>query len=343
MMIIHLLLLAQVLSAGEPDNFSARLNSSEVPLANTAINETVNTVLKLAIYEANNRSKAKSCDKKIMIRLLRDELDRNFPKITRYMYHNIPFAGPSSYTKVPYGETIAYGRTTFSQSAKVKVNEETFFIGIDKIDHFFSHGFLYWSITGEDSALSPQKISDALILGTAQEEGPWGLKFTGVKSYADMSANYKGLSFWRDLFNGKPPIVECIDNKFVLKNSFAMENYFDSSMDESINCNSYATPQMLEKIKEFTDTKKISCPVSPESCARFVKNYPEDVAKKILHPLCRKSGTSQIEEASKLTSKDIIDGVQGLISGGENLFEVMFPPDKNKPKAEINTHRIMEK
>lgn len=335
--------MAQTLLAGEPDNFSARLISAEAPLANTAINETVNTVLKLAIYEANNRFKAKGCDKKVMINLLRDDLDRNFPKITKYMYHNIPFAGPSSYAKVPYGESVAYGRTTFSQSARVQVKDETFFIGFDKIDHFFSHGFLYWSITGEDSTLSPQKIKNALDLGTAQEEGPWGLKFTGVKSYADMSANYKGLSFWRDLFDGPSPLVECVDNKFVLKNNFAMENYFDSSMDESINCNSYATPEMLQTIKAFTGPNKISCPVSAEACANFVKNYPAEVAAKILHPLCLKSGTSQVEKASKLTSKDILDGVQGLFSGGGNLFDVMFPPKKNKPLSGLNNGGVMEK
>lgn len=325
-MILELLILSIALNAGEPDNFSARLDL-KAPIANISINDTVNNVLGLAVYETNGRSK--NCDRSALTNILKDELDRNWPNITKYVYLNIPFAGADSYTKVPYLGTIPYGRTTYSPSTKVQVGEDTFFIGIDKIDHFFSHGFLYWNLVDQDPKLPAAKVNIALDLGTAQEEGPWGLQFTGVKSYADMSANYKGMSFWRDLLDGSPALIECVDNKFVLKNKFAMENYFDASMDETINCDSYAKQEMLDSIKAFTDQKKVSCPVSSETCEKFVKNYPVEVAAKILHPLCRKTGTSQIEKASKLSSKDIIDGVQGVFSGGGNLFEMLFPPKKN--------------
>lgn len=326
-MILELILLAQTAISGEPDNFSARLDSKSL-VANNSINETVNNVLSLAVYESNSRSKDKGCDKKLITNLLKDELDRNWPNLTGYLYLNIPFAGPDTYTKVPYLGSIPYGRTTFSPSAKVQVGDETFYIGIDKLDHFFSHGFLYWNIVGQDPKLPPAKVKNALELGTTQEEGPWGLQFTGVKSYADMSANYKGLSFWRDLFDGASPLIECVDNKFILKNKFALENYFDASMDESINCSSYATPEMLQSIRTFTEQNKISCPVSSQACENFVKTYPPEVAAKILHPLCRKTGTSQIEKPNKLSSKDILDGVQGLFSGGGNLFDMLFPPKK---------------
>lgn len=331
-MILELILLAQTIHAGEPDNFSARLDT-KASVANTSINETVNNVLGATIYEANGRSGQKGCDKNLLTNLLKDELDRNWPNITKYIYLNVPFAGPNSYSKVPYLGTMPYGRTTFSPSVKLQVADETFIIGIDKIDHFFAHGFLYWNIVDRDPKLPAKKVKNALDLGTAQEEGPWGLQFTGVKSYADMSSNYKGLSFWRDLLDGPHPLIECVDNKFVLKNKFALENYFDSSMDESINCDSYAKVEMLQSIKTFTDANKVSCPVSSEACEKFVANYPKEVAAKILHPLCRKTGTSQIEKASKLSSKDIIDGVQAAFSGGDNLFEMLFPPTKKDNKA----------
>lgn len=335
-MILELILLSQTLIAGEPDNFSARMDKN-ASLANSSINDTVNNVLSLAIYETNGRSNAKdkkaTCDRSMLINILKDELDRNWPSITKYIYMNVPFAGPDSYTKVPYQGTVPYGRTTFSPSVKVQVDNDIFFIGIDKIDHFFSHGFLYWNLVDQDPKLPAIKVKNALDLGTAQEEGPWGLQFTGVKSYADMSANYKGMSFWRDLFDGSPALIECVDNQFVLKNKFALENYFDASMDEAINCDSYAKQEMLDSIKTFTDKNKVTCPVSPESCEKFVKNYPKEVAAKILHPLCLKTGSSQIEKASKLSSRDIIDGVQGVFSGGGNLFEMLFPAKKSKEAA----------
>lgn len=331
-MILELILLGQTIYAGEPDNFSARLDAKAI-VANASINETVNSILGLAVYETNGRSKETGCDKKLLTNILKDDLDRNWPNITKYIYLNTPFAGPNTYTQVPYLGTIPYGRTTFSPSTKIQIEDEIFYIGIDKIDHFFSHGFVYWNITGQDPKLPADKVKNALDLGTAQEDGPWGLQFTGVKSYADMSANYNGLSFWRDLLDGSPALIECVDNKFVLKNKFALENYFDSSMDESINCDSYAQPAMLQSIKTFTEQNKISCPVSSESCEKLVKKYPVEVAEKILHPLCRKTGTSQIEKASKLSSKDILDGVQGLFSGGGNLYDTLFPP-KKKDKTE---------
>lgn len=328
-MIWNLLLLSQFAFSGEPDNFSARLDT-KAQLANSSINSTVNTVLSLAIYETNGRSKDNGCDRELLTNMLKDDLDRNFPKLTNYLYNNIPFAGPVSYDKVPYIGTQPYGRTTFSPSAKVQVGDDVFYVGIDKLDHFFSHGFVYWNISGKDPGLPESKVKNALELGTAQEEGPWGLQFTGVKSYADMSANFKGMHFWRDLLDGPNPLIVCENKKFVLKNNFEMEKYFDSSMDETVNCSSFAKKEMLDSIKVFTDQKKITCPINPEACEKFVKAYPAYVASIILHPLCRKSGTSQIEKASKLTSKDIIDGVQGLFSGGGNLYFMLFPPKKEK-------------
>lgn len=326
-MFFKLFILSQIAFSGEPDNFSARLDP-KAEIANASLNQTVNLVLSRAIEDVNFKSKNKSCDKSMLMNALKDDLDRNFPNITNYVYLNLPFSGPLSYSDVPYVGSIPYGRTTYSPSVKIKTNEEDFYIGIDKIDHFFSHGFLYWSIVGEDPKLPDEKVKKALELGIAQEEGPWGLQFTGVKSYGDLSANYKGMTFWRDLLNGDNPIVACENNQFVLKRPFELENYFDSSMDESVNCSSFVSEDMLKSIKTFTDKNNVSCPVSPAACERFVKTYPKIVAENILHPLCKKTGASQIEKASKLTSKDIIDGVQGLFSGGGNLFNMLFPPKK---------------
>lgn len=329
MKIAYLLFHSLQIIAGEPDNFSARLDAS-APIANAQINNTVNGVLSLAIDAANAKKSTVGCDRNLLANLLKDDLDRNFPTITSYLYRTIPFAGPVDFSKVPYLGKFPYGRTSYSPSAKVKVGEETFNIGLDKLDHFFSHGFLYWKIVDQNPDLLVNKINNALDLGIAQEDGPWGLKAFGVKSYADLSANYKGLSFWRDLLDGKPPLIVCTNNNFVLNKKFALENYFDESMDESVNCNSYATLEMLESIKTFTDQHKISCPISKASCLKFVKNYPPEIAKKILHPLCLGTGKSQIEKPSVLNGKDVIDGVSALLSGGGNLVDILFPPTKAK-------------
>ncbi len=314
--------------AGEPDDFSARLDS-KASFGNSRINNVVNGLIKQAVEDINSRKNA-SCDRKMLMEYLKDDLDRNFPSITGYLYRTIPFAGQMDYTKVPYIGEIPYGRTSFNPSTKIKIREEEFVVGLDKIDHFFSHGFLYWHLVGQDPALPPKKVSEALNFGMAQEDGPWGLKSFGVKSYADLSANYKGLSFWRDFLDGKPALVVCEDNKFVIKQSFELENYFDASMDETVNCSSYKNAEMLKAIKTFTDKNKVSCPVSSSYCEKFKKNLPAEVAKKTLHPLCLGTGSSQVETPSKLTAKDLLDAGSALASGGTNLYDMLFPPSRSK-------------
>ena len=335
---IVLALFSQIIYAGEPDNFSARLDTN-AQIANADINKTINGVLENAI-ELTNEGNNRSCDRKLLLNFLKDDLDKNFPNIVTYLYSNIPLAGAIDYTQVPYTGKFPYGRTSFVPSTKIKVGNEAFVIGLDKLDHFFSHGFLYWKIVGENPDMSVAKINNALDLGIVQEDGPWGLKGYGVKSYGDLAANYKGLFFWQDLLDGKPPIIACENNHFILNKKFELEDYFDESMDESINCSSFATNEMLKSIKVFTEQKKISCPLSAATCLKLVKKYPKEIAKKILHPLCLGSGTSQIEIASTLNSKDVFDTVGALISGGGNLVHILFPPSRGATK---DTNEVIPK
>lgn len=327
---ISLLIVSLQLYAGEPDNFSSRLDLT-APIGNQQINSTINGVLEQAIAGSHP-----GCERSKLMNLLKDDLDRNFPNITGYLYRTIPFAGPVTFNQVPYLGKFPYGRTSYVPSTKIKVGAETFSVGLDKLDHFFSHGYLYWKVMDQNPTLPAAKISNALDLGIVQEEGPWGLKAFGVKSYADLAANYKGLSFWRDLLDGKSPLIVCENNQFVLKKKFELENYFDESMDESINCNSYASVEMLESIKTFTDQNKVSCPVSKSLCQKLVKNLPAEVAKKTLHPLCAGTGTSQLEKPSPLNARDVLDGVNGLLSGGSNLVDILFPPAKEKDNRKDN-------
>lgn len=321
-------LFSQVM-AGEPDDFSARLDT-KASIGNSQINNVVNGLLKQAIDDANSNKAAAPCDRKIFLNYLKDELDRNFPNITGYLYRTIPMAGLMDYSKVPYLGEIPYGRTSFNPSTKIKIKDEEFVIGLDKVDHFFSHGFLYWQLVGQDPSLPSKKVSEALNFGIAQEDGPWGLKSFGVKSYADLSANYRGLSFWRDLLDSKAPLVACEDNKFVLKQKFELEQYFDASMDETVNCNSYKNTEMLKAIKTFTDKSKVTCPVSSATCEKIKKSLPLEVAQKTLHPLCLGTSSSQVETPSKLTAKDLLDAGSALASGGSNLYDMLFPPTRGK-------------
>ncbi|MNL29653.1 hypothetical protein D3C87_1513430 [compost metagenome] len=166
---------------------------------------------------------------------------------------------------------------------------------------------------GDDSR-SPEKVQSMLNLGIAQEEGVWGLKCYGIKSYADLSANYHGIAFWRDLLKGKPPLIECQNGKYILKRNFDIANYIDASMDESINCNSYGFSKILLSLQSEWAKRKMKCPADETTCAELRKSLPPEVAAKILHPLCLGTGTSQIEKSGDLSGQDYIDAMKILLN-----------------------------
>ncbi|CAE79014.1 hypothetical protein AB1A81_05010 [Bdellovibrio bacteriovorus] len=316
--------------AGEPDNFSARRDKNAV-VANAEINRVVNALLVMALDNYNYSSK--SCDRKRFLKYLEDDLDRNLPQITKALYFNVPQAGPKVHTEVPYGSGKPYTQLYFSQSAKVQVKDATFIVGFDKIDHFFSHGSMYWDMVGQDPKLPADKVKKALEVGIMQENATWGLQRPGVKSYADLMANYKGLYFWRDLFDGAPPLIVCKDGKFVQNREFDLANYFEPAMDETINCSSFATQEIHDRITAVTKKWNMNCPVDANAC-ETAKKVHADKAALLLHPKCRGTGNSQIEKASPMTTKDVIDTAQAAMSGGGDYLLFKLFGEKKKKGAQ---------
>lgn len=119
-------------------------------------------------------------------------------------------------------------------------------VGVDKLSHFMTEGFNEWS------AAKNGGIEAALELGKSQEEGGYGLKATGVKSYADMAANYKGYAFWTAVLDGDDPYFECKEGRWAQRRPFDWADYADASLDESVNCNDYSTPEMEKKLDDET-------------------------------------------------------------------------------------------
>lgn len=328
MTFVLVLLSGFFLHAAEPDNCSARAVGDDVPVANAVINRVVNGVLDLALQDFNP-AKQDGCSREKFLKFIDDDFDRNLPNITSAIYKLAPIAGPRFYGEVPYGKGLPYTDLYFSQSYKVQAHGRTFYIGLDKLDHIFSHGAVYWEVVGKDPTLPKDKVKKALALGVAQENASWGLQNTQVKSYADLVANYQGLFFWRDLFSGTPPIVICKDGRFVKNREFEITDYLDEAMDECINCNSYATEATLKKIKSVNDARGISCPVAKDSCALSKARFA-DLSPTLLHPLCLGTGTAQVEKASPQTVRDVLNTVQGAISGGPDYLHFKLFVEKKR-------------
>lgn len=326
---ILLFLLGHFLFATEPDNISARAYGSNAEYANDDINKTINIAIDQQLKNYNATTDGCKVDR--LYEFLKESFDKNSPTIYSSAVLNVPPAGPFELKDLPYkhlpiGKGVCtkdlslrapYNAKSFVRSVKVKAKGKTFYIGIDKVDHLFSHGHLYWKMIGRDPSLPAESVQRMLNMGIEQEEGLWGLKCTSVKSYADLSANYHGLYFWRDLLNGRSPILACENGRYVQKRKFDIADYIDPSMDESINCNSYGSSAVVNALKSGWDKMKMKCPADEQECADLRKSLPANIAAKILHPRCLGTGSYEVEKPSEITSQDYIDGAVILLLNKE--------------------------
>jgi hypothetical protein len=142
-------------------------------------------------------------------------------------------------------------------------------------------------------------LENALALGNEEEGGIWGLGGTGVKSYGDMSANYGGYLFWKDLLDSKDSYIQCgSDGVLRQVTKVDVKRYVDDAWDEAINCSSFSRPDIAQKI--VTNIKRVSngmdCPVEPDKCTDLIKSgkYPPEIAQYIIHPNCRNLAAARI-------------------------------------------------
>ena len=190
-----------------------------------------------------------------------------------------------------------------------------YLIGPDKFGHFFNEGYKYFNLRlghlhsnnvkvtrGElaDYVADMVAIHHAMEYGTSTETGIFGMATTGVKSYADMAANFNGLIFWSEVFNyplafrtleEHRPYFECVDGRFTQIREFDLRDYFDAAFDEGINCSEYREGNVRDEVMarvdelERTHNRRFHCPVFPEKCPEVVEKYAS-FAGRIIHPTC---------------------------------------------------------
>lgn len=182
----------------------------------------------------------------------------------------------------------------------IKVNGVN--IGSDKLGHFFDQGFdLFqkeFSINANSLTSENDGLKKALDYSMSTEDGMFGLKSSGVKSYGDLSANYGGSVFWKDLSQGPHPIVSCQDGKYKVVRSFDFQDYVTEAWDEGINCSEYSE-SMTKQVAANLESRKTSCPVEVAKCQGLEKKYPAEVLGKILSPVCKQAMTASANSSSQ--------------------------------------------
>jgi hypothetical protein len=321
---MFLIIFSVLALAGEPDNFSGR----NTPPQNDIVNQYIQGKL-VQVANSHNQANAGrlSCNEEEINKLLEDTFDRNWPDVYALKWH-VKIDGPEDIENSVLKGTM---RSQFlAPSMTLNLNGKNYSVGIDKLDHLFSHSYLYWKMVDKDPTFPKEKVLNALKFGVAQEDGPWGLKAAGQKSFGDLSANYLGLKFWRDLWHGNPPYFSCKNGQLFVQRKFKVEDYLDGSVDEAINCNSYANEEMANTIIKRTESLGRKCPVDKSACAELTKSVPVEYQPYILHPLCRNQLSNQIEPPSALTVKDVLDAGSALVSGGGNFLKIIFPPSDSQ-------------
>lgn len=155
------------------------------------------------------------------------------------------------------------------------------YIGADKFEHFFGQGFDYFTANyleekGAVKAVKAGIFREKVFLG--------GNKFgNGVFSYGDLSANFNGMRFWNHVLqkhddvlgeeHNLGPYIQCENNKWVQVKKIDFTDYFDASMDESINCSKFPSEATVKKFKKSLADLGMNCPVEPHKLDELVVKY----------------------------------------------------------------------
>ncbi len=281
-LLILMFIVPLVSFSAEVDNFTDR----DKPLADATqiINQAANHYLDDAITTANKKG---SCDKgRLYNRIRLNFRDQYQDKFAHYV-HTSP-AVPKRKTKIKdsiYGQfsaldSLIMGGLGMAYDSNAPVlNIHGVQIGGDKFEHFFGMGWYYFN----RYYLKHQSIEETLNFGLGTETGILGSYMTGVISYADLSANFKGLLFWNHLLHeGKDlltfdrpmgPYIKCEEGKWKRTTDVDLSLYIDNGWDEAINCSQYSRQGLFTKVQRSWTRLNTTCPVANENVQEIEAAY----------------------------------------------------------------------
>jgi hypothetical protein len=272
--------------SSETDGFTNR----NAPLADSSpvINEMANKYMSVALHDANAVS---SCDETALYtelrkyfsnhmkgQLIKDILtDESVPK-RKVVLSSSVYRDWSPWDGLGMGLTFV-SRTGLTVSPIL--NFDNTIIGADKFEHFFGQGFSYFTENylkdkGAIKAVKGGVFKEKIFLG-GNKVG------NGVFSYGDLSANFNGMRFWNHMLQKNAdvlgedhnlgPYVQCENNKWVQVKKIDFTDYFDSSMDESINCSKFPSGSTVKKFEKSVEELSMNCPVDPQKLEEMRVKY----------------------------------------------------------------------
>ena len=129
------------------------------------------------------------------------------------------------------------------------INVGGVYIGTDKIGHFFSQGrkfYRRYRRFGDEARAARWSV--------VTETGLFGRLTTGIRSNADLVANYEGYLFYRGLLHdgvvaGKTALFRWRQGRPVRQRAFTWRDHVNEFWDEALNPNAYG-PALLPVVEE---------------------------------------------------------------------------------------------
>jgi hypothetical protein len=154
-----------------------------------------------------------------------------------------------------------------------------------EIEKWLSSFFSYF----KDHYIKNSSVKETLLTGAKWERFYFGgyPLFTGVFSYADLSANFNGMRFWNDILalradpmgESKGPYVSCQGGQFVKVKEIKLADY----VDETVNCSQLGTKDGAEKVKKalaqlkekFPEASYLACDPNSSEMNQLKQKYGE--------------------------------------------------------------------
>ncbi len=174
------------------------------------------------------------------------------------------------------------------------IQHEGLLIGADKFGHFLDEGYYYYYLVYRKGFTLEQTFR----LGELIESTFEGSGSSGVYSYADLTANYTGFQFWRDMLGTDANLLESryvscesksAENNWRLKSEVDLLTYLSAAWDEGMNCSQFRNEEITQGVErsilalEASSYRRYRCPVYPERVFEMISRVSE-VKEHVIHP-----------------------------------------------------------
>lgn len=181
-------------------------------------------------------------------------IDKRYLKTKDSIYRNLNFANGFALYFAKLGAIVNIGNNL---------------VGTDKLGHFIGIGKIYF-----DRMRNKQwTLKEVMGYGNKTEDTFFGSTTTGVFSYGDLVANYEGLLFWQNFFDGNDSYIKCVEGNLIQQRAFDWLDYVTDGWDESINCSDFRNEYIKQKVyKNISTTSAGKCPaqsLQPQTIQRY--------------------------------------------------------------------------